>query len=153
MALPDDPLPKHVLDAIRGGNKIEAIKRLRQAAGLGLAEAKERIEAHERGDPGKPGTPGKPTTVAEFLAGELPQKLKEAIDRGNVIEAVKLLRDQQGLGLKLKEAKEAIERARPSFVASPDTPPDTFHKVVTALWWILALALAGVVAYYFLGGG
>ena len=145
MTLPDDPLPKHVLDALRGGNKIEAIRRLRQASGLGLAEAKERIEAI-----GRSGS-GKPASVAEFLAGEMPAQLKAAIERGNFVEAIKLVREHQGVGP--KQAKDAVERARPTYVANPDAPPDTFHKIVTGLWWILALALAGFVAYYFLAGG
>jgi hypothetical protein len=42
-----EPLPPEVIDALRHGNKIEAIKRLRIATGLGLAEAKDRIEAHD----------------------------------------------------------------------------------------------------------
>ena len=47
--IPDStgPLPPDVVDALRRGNKIEAIKRLRTATGLGLAEAKDRIEAHD----------------------------------------------------------------------------------------------------------
>ena len=35
-----DSLPPAVIDAWRRGDKIEAIKRLRQATGVGLAEAK-----------------------------------------------------------------------------------------------------------------
>ena len=42
-----EPLPPEVVEALRQGNKIEAIKRLRTATGLGLAEAKDRIEAHD----------------------------------------------------------------------------------------------------------
>lgn len=42
---PDKPLPDDVLDALRRGNKIEAIKLLRQKTGLGLKEAKDAVEA------------------------------------------------------------------------------------------------------------
>ncbi|MEP7067619.1 MAG: hypothetical protein ABI789_00200 [Usitatibacter sp.] len=42
-------LPPEVVEALRRGNKIEAIKLLRKAAGLGLAEAKARAEAHAPG--------------------------------------------------------------------------------------------------------
>lgn len=48
-------LPDDVLDALRGGNKIEAIKRLREATGLGLKEAKDLVEAHEAGSAGATG--------------------------------------------------------------------------------------------------
>lgn len=45
-------LPDEVLDALRSGNRIEAIKRLREATGLGLKEAKDLVEAHEAGGAG-----------------------------------------------------------------------------------------------------
>jgi hypothetical protein len=38
-----------ILAHLHRGNKIEAIKRLREATGLGLAEAKQMVEALERG--------------------------------------------------------------------------------------------------------
>jgi hypothetical protein len=40
-------LPAPVLEALRQGNKIEAIKRMREQAGLGLKEAKDAVEAYE----------------------------------------------------------------------------------------------------------
>ena len=40
-------LPPEVIDALKRGNKIEAIKRLREAMALGLAEAKNVVEAHD----------------------------------------------------------------------------------------------------------
>lgn len=49
MADPTKTLPPEVVEALRRGNKIEAIKLLRKAAGLGLAEAKARAEAHAPG--------------------------------------------------------------------------------------------------------
>ena len=44
-------LPADAVEALRDGNKIEAIKRVRVATGLGLAEAKGLVEAYERGTP------------------------------------------------------------------------------------------------------
>ncbi|WP_439887758.1 hypothetical protein ACSX1C_00435 [Pseudomonas sp. MBLB4123] len=40
-----DELPPEVLEALRRGRKIEAIKRLREARGLDLREAKQEVEA------------------------------------------------------------------------------------------------------------
>jgi hypothetical protein len=40
-------LPPQVIDALKRGNKIEAIKLLREAMALGLAEAKSVVEAHD----------------------------------------------------------------------------------------------------------
>ena len=41
-------VPDGVLEALRSGNKIEAIKRYREATGAGLAEAKDFVEGVER---------------------------------------------------------------------------------------------------------
>jgi len=46
MAAPQRPtIPPQVLQALQSGNKIEAIKLLRQAASMGLAEAKNMVDA------------------------------------------------------------------------------------------------------------
>ena len=44
-------LPPDVIEALRKGNKIEAIKRLREATKLGLAEAKGLVDQLERAKP------------------------------------------------------------------------------------------------------
>ena len=43
-----DELPSEVMDAIRGGSKIEAIKMLRVATGIGLANAKVLVDEAAR---------------------------------------------------------------------------------------------------------
>lgn len=63
------PLPPDVADALHRGNKIEAIKRLRTATGLGLAEAKDRIDAHELAH--HPRTSGG-VTISAPVAGRAP---------------------------------------------------------------------------------
>ena len=87
------------------GRKIEAIKRAREATGLGLAEAKDWVEAIERG--------------AEFevppLAAEAPadayDEVRALVAAGAKIEAIKRLRAATGLGLAEAKARvEAIER-------------------------------------------
>ena len=50
-ALKNLPLPDAAKLALRQGNKIEAIKLVREAHGLGLKEAKDVVEAHVAGDP------------------------------------------------------------------------------------------------------
>lgn len=47
MATVDKALPPEVQTALARGQKIEAIKLLREARGMGLKEAKEAVEAHE----------------------------------------------------------------------------------------------------------
>ena len=48
-------LPPQVVAALKAGHKIEAIKELRRATGLGLKEAEESVEAYVRG-----GSPAQP---------------------------------------------------------------------------------------------
>ena len=47
----DRPLPAAAAAALSTGHMVEAIKYVRQAEGLGLLEAKQRVEAHVARDP------------------------------------------------------------------------------------------------------
>lgn len=49
-------LPADVIDAIKSGRKIEAIKMLRASHRLGLKEAKDWVDAYQQGHPGRPVT-------------------------------------------------------------------------------------------------
>jgi len=51
-AIKNAEAPFEVIQAIKQGRKIEAIKLLREHTGLGLKESKEWIDAHERQHPG-----------------------------------------------------------------------------------------------------
>lgn len=136
-----DSLPANVLDALRHGNNIEAIKRLRETTGLGLKEAKDVIDQHARG------LAVGMTPVAP--ASTLPPAVAAALRRGNKIDAIKLLREHTGLGL--KEAKDAIDafhlgaRTRDGKLG-----PGEVSRSTSAVWWMVAIAVAGVAAYYFL---
>lgn len=48
---PQAPLPQAALSALLQGRKIEAIKLVREAEGIGLKEAKDRVEAYVAGAP------------------------------------------------------------------------------------------------------
>lgn len=51
MSDPARALPDEVVAALQRGNKIEAIKRLREAWSIGLKEAKDHIDRHIAADP------------------------------------------------------------------------------------------------------
>jgi ribosomal protein L7/L12 len=90
---------------MRTGQKIEAIKRVRELTGMGLKEAKDYVDALERGE-----TPMPPETTP--LAGPLaPEEMDYAARtltaQGNKIAAIKLVREQTGMGL--KEAKDYVD--------------------------------------------
>lgn len=51
-------LPAEVVEAINAGHKIEAIKRLREARGLGLKDAKDIVDSEMRKHPQHGSQPG-----------------------------------------------------------------------------------------------
>jgi len=50
VAMPPDSLPPDVVEALKLGKPIEAIKRLRKSTGVGLAEAKALVDAFSAGN-------------------------------------------------------------------------------------------------------
>lgn len=87
-----------VADLLRSGQKIEAIKRYRELVGVGLKEAKDAVEAMERGEA---------VPVATSVSAAPTASVHDLLREGRKIEAIKLYREQSGLGL--KEAKDAVE--------------------------------------------
>ena len=132
--------PDDVLDALQQGQTLEAIKLLRTATGLGLKEAKDAIEAYQKGHP--------LTVPIASSIDQLPASVLQAIQSGNKIEAIKLLREQTGLGL--KEAKDAVE-AMPKRKAggSAHFPTIEKPKAGNAVWWLVGAVALAFWAYYF----
>ncbi|MEV0274131.1 ribosomal protein L7/L12 [Hamadaea sp. NPDC050747] len=86
------------------GQKIQAIKLYRERTGVGLKEAKNAVEAMAAGRV--------PFAVRPPLAGRPPadEVAAQAADlkaRGQIIQAIKLVREKTGLGL--KEAKDFVD--------------------------------------------
>jgi ribosomal protein L7/L12 len=81
------------------GDKVRAIRLLREETSLGLAEAKALLESNAAG-----------MQLASLSRGQpLPPDVRAELARGNKIQAIKLLRKATGLGL--KEAKELVDGA------------------------------------------
>ncbi len=106
MAMTAAGLEGEVRSLLAHGNKIAAIKLVREAYQLGLAEAKDLVEAMDRGEPMALPAVHVPTPSAD-LEGEVRTLL--VADRK--IEAIKRTREQLGLGLaEAKDYVESIER-------------------------------------------
>jgi ribosomal protein L7/L12 len=97
---------------VAAGNKIEAIKLLRELRGLGLSEAKDAVEriasiadAQRELQPGAAPARTAPTTA---LADAEVQRL---IREGQTLAAIKRVRDLSGCGL--REAKLAVDTLPP----------------------------------------
>jgi ribosomal protein L7/L12 len=90
---------------LRDGKKIDAIKLVREQTDLGLKEAKDAVEAIERGETLelKP----RAATAPRGATGVDLDEINELLLQDKKIEAIKLYREQTGVGL--KEAKDTIE--------------------------------------------
>lgn len=97
------------------GNKIQAIKRVRELTGLGLKEAKDYVDRLPAGAPfeyaaSEPVT-AEPATFAPDPAFE--QEIRQLLTQRQKIEAIKRVRELTGLGLKeAKDYVDALERQR-----------------------------------------
>jgi len=107
--------PAAALAALAKGNRLEAIKLVREANhGVDLRGAMEAVEAHVSGKQGFSANPAPLTTTAPHSG--LPAEARVALSKGQVIEAIKIVREKTGLGL--KEAKDLVDGYRHG-----DTPP------------------------------
>ncbi len=132
-------VPEHIAQLIRDGRKIEAIKLLRQETDVDLQTAKEavdRLDADPAFDPLPP----------VLSPGEVSEDVKKLAWLGMKIPAIKLLRQQSGLGL--KEAKEVVEQ----LPRNPELPvPNVRATLISALVAVFLMALGIALAIYFLG--
>jgi len=96
-----------IADLIREGRKIEAIKLLRETTGIGLKEAKEEIDRLSKDMSGQALSPALSGSGGPGPSGGLSKEVVDLAHQGQKIQAIKLLREQTGMGL--KEAKEQVE--------------------------------------------
>jgi ribosomal protein L7/L12 len=130
-----------IREQIRQGEIIGAIKSLREETGMSLQDAKNAVDALASGKewPLQPSarenTPLSSAVLDQLLAGQK-------------IEAIKLLRNETGIGL--KDAKDAVERvilARPELKERIDEiNRQALKKFGTALALIAAVIL--LIIYY-----
>ena len=147
MPAPANPLPAKVAAALQRGNLIEAIKLLRDAKGGGLKAAKDAIDDYLRVKPATPALAVRPSMKAPSA---VPPSVAQAIQAGNTIEAIKLMREQTGMGL--KKAKDAVDGLRAQSQWSQGGSPGEVPRSSGAVWWVVIAVGAGA-AYYFLRSG
>src|SRR5262245_12857447 len=97
-----DVIPPPVAEALRAGNKIEALKRRRNMTGLGLKEAKDWVDAYERGSAAPVemrAAPAAPVQLDLAAKIQLSKDALAALNSGNKIEAIKIIRQATGMGL------------------------------------------------------
>jgi len=105
--------------ALRGGQKIAAIKRYRELYGVGLKEAKDAVEAIQAGAPPPTPTP----VIVPPPQPTLQPELDRLIAADQKLKAIKHYRDITNFGL--KECKDAVEARMAELDASPISPAMT----------------------------
>jgi hypothetical protein len=78
----------------------------------------------------------------------IPQDAVAALHRGNKIEAIKLVREAQGIGL--KEAKDLVEQ----FLRTDPAVQASFAQMraqsggSSLRWWVIVIGIAALVLYF-----
>lgn len=101
----DSSLENEIKELLASGNKIAAIKRFREETGTDLADAKAAVESLEAGGSLPSEEPS--SDRSSQTDADLRNEVVRLLERGSKIEAVKVYREQTGLGL--KESKLAVE--------------------------------------------
>lgn len=136
------PLPPGARAALARGNKLEAIRLLREETGLSLVAAKEAVEEQ--------GTVVSLSLSGRSAQGELPAHVLAALANGQKIEAIRLLREATGLGLKeAKDAVEAVETTEARTGLQAGLAPGEVRPSKGRWWPWLAAGAVAVGAYAF----
>jgi len=123
---PTADLEQQVRTLLGQGQMIAAVKLYKDQTGLGLAEAKQAVEAMQAG-----AAPASPPGIG----GDLEAELLGLLRRGDKLEAVKLYRDR--MGVSLLEAKQAVE----SLAASQGLTPQRAGCLGVMLAVVAAIAV------------
>jgi ribosomal protein L7/L12 len=99
-------LDTEVQQLLQQGQKIQAIKLVRERSNVGLKEAKAYVDGLERGEAPPPPS-ARPVTLDDVPPG-LVEEAGTLLARGQKIEAIKLVREHTGMGL--KAAKDWVDR-------------------------------------------
>jgi len=152
---------QQIHEFIHNQQLIYAIKLYREATGVGLAEAKDAVEKMARNEYVKP-----PDGVRDYDNPVLEGKIKSLLARRQKIDAVKIYREEYGVGL--KEAKDAVDRIEVSMKREgmPMDMPyesaisgDPFadddgrgRRIVILLAAVIAIAVCGAAVFFFMMG-
>ena len=141
----DVSLPAEAVAELANGNKVEAIKIVREITGLGLKEAKDLVDNYNPDQP--------PFEQVRTVTGELqlPSEALNELYAGNKIGAIKYTREHNRIGL--KDAKDFVEDyidKNPAIKAEMDAvQAESLRRFLH--WLIPAILLIGFCVYYFSG--
>lgn len=153
-------LPPAAVAALARGEVVVAVKAVREATGLSLKDANDLVRAHAN----RPGGASVDDASGK-VAFEFPPAAAAAVARGEMVEAIALLRGANPQ-LNLKSARDAVEHVRKGALPTADQAPDNVfsdypQRVPTVMagdrgshaWLVLVLVAALVVGVLWAVGG
>ena len=145
MPEPSKPLPLQVVDALQRGNILDALKLLRDSRGVGLQDAKEAVDYYFRSN--TVGTTTVPTTPSRSSATPVPEVVG-ALQQGSKFEAIRLMRERTGLGL--KEAGDAVDAYQVQTQLMQGTgSPGEVPRADGTIWWVIGGIVVAWALYHF----
>jgi ribosomal protein L7/L12 len=102
---------------------IQAVQVYQSATGVSLAEAREAVEEMAQIELAKP-----PSDVRSFDNPVLEARIKSLLARGNKIDAIKIFREEYGVGL--NEAKAVVDRMEASMQMSPSSMSRPYEPAI-----------------------
>jgi ribosomal protein L7/L12 len=165
MPKPNGPLPDDVRQALQRGSILDAVKLLTRSGGITLKQAKALIEAEmQRAQAGQGvgghgpartpvGTPHGGASAAQL--GPFPTTADRALRNGQKIEAIRIVREHTGLGL--KEAKDMVEAHERTMVPTAEglsprnglSPGEVPRSSGLGSWLLIVIVIASAAGYYF----
>jgi len=137
-------IPHDAITAIENGNMIEAIKIVREETGLDLKEAKDLVDQYATQGP----SVKSPVEVKQGASAlQMPIEAINALQQGSKIEAIRIVRENNRLGL--KEAKDFVEhhiKNNPS-IQSQLTARQR-ESLQGIRWLIISILIIGLTYYY-----
>ena len=103
---------------------IDAIKLYREITGVGLAEAKEAVEEMAVDESIKP-----PDDERDYDNPILISRIKSLLSRNRKVDAVKIYREEYGVGL--KEAKMAVDRIQATMAQTKSTSSMQYQSAIS----------------------
>jgi ribosomal protein L7/L12 len=143
-----EQIPVPLRAALQRGDIIQAIRLLREATGLGLKDAKDVIDQQLHGNPtplqlALRRTPVVPSSKA------LSETVSTALQSGNKVEAIRLLRQHSGMGL--KEAKEMIETSpHNTYMTNANLSPGKVAGSGGFAGWLIVAIIISAAVFFFL---
>jgi ribosomal protein L7/L12 len=137
-------IPDAAISAIESGKHLDAARIIRQETGLGLKEAKDLIDEYLT----QGASAQSPLEVQHQTPSiQMPMEAINALQKGNKIEAIRFIREENKMGL--KDAKDYVEQ----YIKDNPSIQSQFaarqrESLQGIRWLIISILIIGLTYYY-----